>query len=192
VLDLRTEEAVAPTIIIIRRAAAAALLALAPSTSLEAQNRAPTAPAWRIVYKHDGEGRPIGGSKQALIDAVRAGQEVRVAWGVRDPRDSTRSVEHTALSVFTTVVNGNEVFVQVAEHVAVADYWERESQDVGDPRVSWVGTLGTTGRFNAVWYNRATGEEARRLPQRATITWMVTPAVTRGRSAPPPLYESTR
>ena len=180
------------TITIRLRAGAAALLALVPCPSLEGQTRAPAPTAWHIVYKHDGEGRPISGSKQALIDAVRAGQDIRVSWGLRHPRDSIRSVEHTALPVFATVVNGSEVFVQVAEHVALADYWETKSQDVGDPRVSWVGTLGTTGRFNAVWYNRSTGTEVQRLPQRATMTWMVTPAVPRTRGAPPPLYESTR
>jgi hypothetical protein len=183
---------VALTITTMLRAAAAAFLAFVPCTSLDAQARAAAPTAWSIVYKHDAEGRPISGSKQALIDAVRAGQDIRVSWGVRHPRDSIRSVEHTALPVFVTVVNGSEVFVQVAEHVAVADYWETKSQDVGDPRVSWVGTLGTTGRFNAVWYNRSTGTEVQRLPQRATMTWMVTPAVSRAGGAPPPLYESTR
>jgi hypothetical protein len=143
---------------------------------------------WIAVYKHDGAGRALSGDKAALIAAVRRGQSVRVGWGMRHPRDSTRSVEHTAAAEFTTIVDDAEVFVQVTEHVAFADYWARETQAPGDPRVTWTGVLGTPGTFQAVWYNRATGTEVRRLPQRVTMTWFVQGADASGRPAPPPLY----
>jgi hypothetical protein len=159
--------------------------------SVGAQSPAAPTGAWVAVYKHDGAGRSIAGDKQALVAAVRRGQSVRVSWGVQHPRDSSRSVEHTALPVFTTVVDGAEVFVQVAEHVAFADYWARDGQAPGNPRETWTGILGTTGTFNALWYNRATGTEVRRLPQRVTMTWFV-----QGNGAParsedaPPLYST--
>jgi hypothetical protein len=164
-----------------------AVLLASTVTDLAAQQPAPIpAGAWRPVFKHDPQGRPLAGDKQQLVDAVRRGLSVRLAWGVRHPQDSTRSVEHTALPVFLTVVDASEVFVQVAEHLAYADYWARESQEIADPRVTWAAILGTTGTFNALWYNRATGELIRHLPQRATITWFVEggPATT----ASPPLY----
>jgi hypothetical protein len=147
------------------------------------------------VYKHDSTGRALAGDKALLVAAVRRGVSVRVSWGVRHPRDSTRSVEHTALPVFTTVVDGAEVFVQVAEHVAFADYWARDSQAPGDPRETWTAVLGTTGTFNALWYNRATGAEVRRLPQRVTMTWFVQGSGTpvrpgAARPSVPPLYST--
>lgn len=136
------------------------------------------------MFKHDPEGRPLGGSKQQLIDGIRRGLSVRLAWGVRHPRDSTRTVEHTALPVFLTVVDNAEVFVQVAEHLAHADYWDPASQAIGDPRLTWSAILGTTGAFNALWYNRASGEQVRRLPQRVTITWYLEGEAS-GQAAPP-------
>lgn len=170
---------------------AVSLSPLAPP-SLGAQPSAggPRGPAWVPVYKHDAQGRPLGGSKERLVEAIRRGQEVRVAWGVRHPRDSTRSVEHTAPAHFATIVDGTEVFVQVPEHVAHADYWARDQQAPGDPQVAWSAVLGTTGAFNAVFYNRATGAEVRRLPQRVTMTWLVHGAAGggAGREPPPPLY----
>jgi hypothetical protein len=170
----------------LRRIIVAILLA-SPVTELAAQQSTPIpAGAWSPVFKHDPQGRPLAGDKQQLIDAVRRGLSVHLAWGVRHPQDSTRSVEQTALPVFLTVVDASEVFVQVAEHLAIADYWARESQGIADPRVTWAAVLGTTGTFNALWYNRATGELIRQLPQRVTITWYVEgrPATT----ASPPLY----
>lgn len=92
--------------------------------------------------------------------------------------------------MFLTIVDASDVFVQVAEHLALGDYWDRESQAIADPRVTWAGVLGTTGTFNAVWYNRATGEPVRHLPQRVTITWYVEGPPTS--TASPPLYSRSQ
>lgn len=176
---------------------AALVSALSMPAAARTQPASPAA-AWVALYKHDGNGRALAGDKQALVDAVRRGENVRVSWGARHPRDSTRTVEHTALAVFTTVVDGAELFVQVAEHVAFADYWARDGQAPGDPRITWAGVLGTTGTFNALWYDRARGAEMRRFPQRVTMTWFVQRAahaadargprdVTR---RPPPLWST--
>lgn len=161
------------------------LLVLGSARDLPAQQASSASSAgWRAVFKHDPQGRPLGGNKQQLIDGIRRGLAIRLAWGVRHPRDSTRSVEHTALPVFLTVVDNAEVFVQVAEHLAYADYWDPASQAIGDPRLTWSAILGTTGTFNALWYNRATGELVRRLPQRVTITWYLEGDPS-GQAAPP-------
>jgi hypothetical protein len=165
----------------LRTAIALAAAALAPHRPAAAQ---PPRAGWVAVFKHDGQGRPLAGDKRALIDAVRRGEDVRLAWGVRHPRDSTRSVEHTALGIFATVVDGAEVFVQVAEHVAHADYWARDAQAPGDPKVVWSAVLGTTGTFNAVMYDRASGAEVRRLPQRVTMTWFVRRPAAGARATP--------
>ncbi len=148
------------------------LLLLGSVTDALARQTASPGPAgWRVVFKHDPHGRPLGGGKQHLIDGMRRGLSVRLAWGVRYPNDSTRSVEHTALPVFVTVVNDAEVFVQVAAHLACADYCDPASQAIADPRLMWSAILGTTGTSNALWHNGVAGELVRRLPQRVTITW---------------------
>lgn len=164
------------------------LAAMASAPELQAQVSDPATPGWRMVYRHGPNGAPLAGDKAQLVDAIRRGLDIRLAWGVRHPRDEERSVEHTALPVFVTIVDEAEVFVQVAEHVAHADYWARERQGFADPRIVWAGILGTTGSFEAVWYNRATGEPVRTLPQRVAISWFVNyPAASRNEPAAPSL-----
>lgn len=145
---------------------------------------------WQLVYKHDGEGNSLGGDKLALVDAVRRGYDVRLAWGVAHPREPGRSVEHTALPIFLTIVDQEEVFVQVAEHVAHADYWAKDDQTFQSPEIVWSGILSTTGRFNATWYNRATGEVIRTLPQRVSTSWFVNYPSSRPEGPAEPLFAS--
>ncbi|MCG8436271.1 MAG: hypothetical protein MJA83_19815 [Gammaproteobacteria bacterium] len=134
---------------------------------------AANASGWVAVYKHDREGKPLWGDKEVLFDAVRRGYPIRFGWGVKHPREPERSVEHVGEPEFLTIVDGKELFVQLPEHIAQESYWSVEEQNFGDPAVVWKGIMGTTGRFHAVWYNRASGEVVRRLPQRVPITWYV-------------------
>lgn len=57
-----------------------------------------------------------------------------------------------------TVVGGEEVFVQIPEHIAQTSYWNKEFQDFNSPAIIWRGLFSTTGRFMAVWYNRGNGQ----------------------------------
>ncbi|MGH8185179.1 MAG: hypothetical protein ACREUC_01340, partial [Steroidobacteraceae bacterium] len=38
-------------------------------------------PSWRLVYLHDTTGASLEGSRNALLDAVRRGYPIRLAWG---------------------------------------------------------------------------------------------------------------
>ena len=128
---------------------------------------------WQLVYKNSDTGEPLQGSKERLVDAVRLGLPIRLAWGAVHPRTDKRFVEHVAVPEFLTVVDGEEVFVQIPEHIAQTSYWDREFQDFNTPAVMWRGLFSTTGRFLAVWYNRATGQTIDRKPQRVPMSWFV-------------------
>ncbi len=130
------------------------------------------APSWRLAYHHDTNGQRIGGSKEALLDAVRRGYPIRLTWGVSVP-DRGISVEHAAEPVFTTITNGSEVVAQLPEHVGQQSYWNVQQAKFDNPAVLWRGLMTTTGDFDAVFVNRATGEMVRRLPQKARIAWYV-------------------
>src|SRR5262249_50399379 len=106
----------------------------------------------------------LEGSKQALLDAVRGGAALRVAWGFSD-------AEHVADLVFVTLVKGEHVFAQLPEHIGQTSYIDPEQARFDKPTVMWRGLVGTDGRFDAVLVDRATGKEVRRLPQRAGIAW---------------------
>ncbi|WP_395376805.1 hypothetical protein [Marinicella sp. W31] len=126
---------------------------------------------WQLVYKNNRDGEVIEGNKNALMDAVRQGSNLRIAWGVIHPTQKDRYVEHITDPVFVTIASGQHVFVQTPEHIGQTSYWDTEFQDFSSPQVVWRGLLSTTGRFMAVTYNRNTGETIRRAPQKAVMSW---------------------
>jgi hypothetical protein len=130
-------------------------------------------PAWRVLYHHDADGAPIAGSKPALFDAVRRGEPIRLAWGASfEGPAGPQSVEHAAEPVFVTIMNGAELSVQLPEHIAQASYADPGKAVFETPGVMWRGLLTSNGSFDAVYVDRATGLEVRRLPQRARIAWL--------------------
>lgn len=141
---------------------------------------------WMLVYRHDADGNPISGSKQELLDAVRRGAPIRFAWGFSIERDGgTLTVEHAAEPVFLSIIDGAEVVVQLPEHIAQAAYHDASSALFDDPAVMWRGLMTTQGVFNAVWVNRATGEEMRRHAQRAGLAWFAFQAADPDARQPP-------
>ena len=143
-------------------------------------------PRYRLVYRHDADGRALEGAKESLFEAVRRGYPLSLAWGFEAVVEGrTITVEHSAEPVFVTIMNGSELFAQLPEHIAQTSYFEPEKALFDDPSVMWRGLLGTNGAFDAVFVDRATGKEVRRLPQRAGVAWFALspePAC-----APPPL-----
>jgi hypothetical protein len=127
------------------------------------------------MYRHDGEGQATAGSKDLLLTALRRGDPVRVAWGgaFKSRDGSARSVEHSADPVFVSITGGREVVAQLPEHLAQASYSDEAAATFGPGAVMWRGLLSTTGRFDAIWVDRATGREVRRAPQRAAVAWLV-------------------
>jgi hypothetical protein len=127
---------------------------------------------WQLVYRHDPTGDPLEGSKSDLLAAIRSGAPIRFAWGFSLERGrNSLSAEHVAEPVFLTIVDQTEVVVQLPEHIAQSSYVDPSNSMFGDPAVMWRGLLSTTGTFDAVWVNRATGDEVRRYPQRAGVAW---------------------
>ena len=134
----------------------------------------PPKPEWTIAYKNGLNGEVLEGSKELLFSAVRAGQPIQVGWGLgRDVAGERKSVEHVVSPVFLTIVDEQEIAVQLPEHIAAKSYWNIDQALFADPSIMWRGMLTTKGTFDAVWVNRATGETIRRAPQRAVMTWYV-------------------
>ena len=129
-------------------------------------------PQWRLVYRHDADGRAIAGTRQALLDAVRRGAALRIAWGFSQVSDGQEvSAEHVAEPVFVTIMKGEHVFAQLPEHIGQESYVDPARARFDQPSVMWRGLMGSDGSFDAVLVDRATGKEVRRLPQRAGLAW---------------------
>ncbi|WP_164116327.1 hypothetical protein [Sphingorhabdus sp. Alg239-R122] len=131
-------------------------------------------PAWTMVYRSGTDGQSLEGSKARLFGAVRAGQPIRVGWGLsRSVDGTTRSVEHVAEPVFLTVVNGSDIVAQLPEHIGQRSYWNAGEAYFDSGPVMWRGLASTTGSFDAIWVDRSSGETVRRAPQRAVFSWYV-------------------
>lgn len=131
-------------------------------------------PQWTKIFKNDLSGKTMEGSKIKLFEAIRAGEPVRVGWGLkRNINGQEKSVEHIAEPVFITITDNNEISAQLPEHLAQESYWNSNKARFDNGSVMWRGILSSTGTFDAIWADRATGEIVRRSPQRAILSWYV-------------------
>ena len=132
-----------------------------------------------LLFRNGSHGETLAGSRAALLAAIRSGQTVHMGWGLSVERDGQqRSVEHVIAPIYLGIVHGEEVVAQLPEHIALQAYADVDRGLFEDPAVMWRGMMTTTGSFDAVWVNRATGEVVRRFPQRAAISWYGVPAPT--------------
>jgi len=129
---------------------------------------------WQPIYKHDRQGNPLAGSKPALIQAIRRGYPVRIGWGGRTRANRNNIIEHVAEPVFLTILNQNEVFVQVHSHGSELVDFDKPGITFRDnlPWV-WRGLMGTDGLFHAYRWNPVNGELVPYPLQHARITWFV-------------------
>ncbi|MEM9386257.1 MAG: hypothetical protein AAGA68_14445 [Pseudomonadota bacterium] len=135
---------------------------------------------WRERFRNTSDGATERGDRRALVDALRRGDPLRVAWG-STYADGTYTMEHVAEPVFFSIVGGDHVVAQLPEHIGQITYVRLDDARFGaDPQVMWRGLLRTDGLFDAVWVDRGDGQVVRRLPQRAAVSWLThsTPAQT--------------
>ncbi|MEM8525489.1 MAG: hypothetical protein AAGG68_12685 [Bacteroidota bacterium] len=93
---------------------------------------------WQMVFKNDENGATTFGNKSGLIDAVRLGYPVRIAWG-------GNRVEHVANADFLTIFEG-EVFAQISTIVGQAPRIDGDSVKIRfRPQNHWTKIAGTNG-----------------------------------------------
>lgn len=101
---------------------------------------------WQLVFRNTKGGKVVFGSKERLIEAVRAGYSVRVGWGGRRQTDTTKSVEHVAEAQFLTIANSKEVFAQIQPIIGQHPGLEKDTIDiVFRENLQWILMVGTNG-----------------------------------------------
>jgi len=135
--------------------------------------------SWTLVLSHDAEGVVTSGAQKNLVNAIRNGCQIRVAWGARRAADPSRTIEHIAEPLWVSVRDSESVEVQVGDFLInhrvlgepAADHPRRERFGGTEKAVMWRANLKTDGSFDAVWYYPHNGEFITRIPQRHPMKW---------------------
>ena len=127
--------------------------------------------SWQLVLKTDADGSVIAGSKEALINAIRKGSDLKIGWGVQ--REDL-SIEHLSEPIWLAILSEQEVMAHLDPQVLSAIDWDDLNANYEDPTLlpqEWRVVLNTKGDFDAVWYDRKADTIVRRWPQKHIMSW---------------------
>lgn len=128
---------------------------------------------WKPALRIQEDGSVLLGSTESLIDALRKGYNLRLAWGWKK---EDKSIEHIVDPIWIAIINEEEVIVHLDPQVLSRVDWENQSANYEDSTLhdyEWRVVISTKGAFDAVWYNRKTNEVHRRMPQKHLMTWLI-------------------
>ena len=126
---------------------------------------------FKVVYKNDKEGNTLAGSKEALIQCIRAGASIKIGWG---SKGKTRSIEHLSEPLWLAVLNETEVIAHLDPHAPATMDWDNLSSSYADTSLinqEWRVVITTKGEFDAIWHDKYNGKLVKRIPQRHPMTW---------------------
>jgi hypothetical protein len=127
---------------------------------------------WTSVYAHDEKGNHTSGSMDELMNGLRKGYSLKIGWSwTRQLGDSTVTLEHFAEPIFVTIIQQKHVSAIINPHPLLKNYIDRSKQEFDNPANLWQCVLTTEGKFNAMVYNRTTGEIVKDWPQRHKMVW---------------------
>lgn len=113
--------------------------------------------SWKMIYHNDAEGNRVAGNIEDLIQAVRDGEVVRMAWWSQHPTDKKRKVEHLAETTFLTIMSDSIVFGQIRPiYGQTPDFVE--AKITLKENLEWVSIGGTNGKSDSMMRNTVTGE----------------------------------
>jgi len=102
--------------------------------------------SWELVFKNDREGKTLFGNKSQLLEAARSGIPIRVGWGGKLRRDSTKTLEHYGEGIFITILNNEDLFVQLPQIIGQRPFFESDSLKIRFRETNrWTRMVGTNG-----------------------------------------------
>ena len=127
-------------------------------------------PGWRPVYQNDVNGAPAFGKKEALLQAVRQGCPIRVAWGEKLD-DGTTDIEYSTPD-FISLVNDSDLVVQFPVSSIQTDYMNAHKSFLKtDPPTVWKALMSTDGHYHQFHQDGVTGQVTRVMYLRASMLW---------------------
>ena len=127
---------------------------------------------WKVIYENGAEGRALQGNIDELKEAIRLGEEVRIAWGFQHPQQKDIRVEHLADASFLTIQSDSIVHAQINPI-----YGQSPDFDQGiillKENLEWVFIGGTNGKMDSMTRNTITGEIVNHSMRNSRFKWYV-------------------
>ena len=123
---------------------------------------------WKLVYEHDAEGNALSGSKEALIDAISAGAEVRIGWKMGSKE---QYVQHYAEGKFLSILN-DEVFAQIEPILSQNPDFTNTAVTFRED-LKWSFIASTTGTNATFFYLYETGKAIDKQAYKWGNQWFV-------------------
>ena len=101
-----------------------------------------------ILLKTDFDGKVIEGSLDALIEAVKSGESIRIGWQLDFNEDKVPDLEHWIDAKFLTIMNGH-VFNQIDPIYAQAPMAEIPQVEISNSPLKWTAIIGTNGKLKS-------------------------------------------
>jgi hypothetical protein len=133
-------------------------------------SRTATPAGWRPLFQHDTSGRTVYGDKKALLQAVKQGCPIRVAWGEKLP-DGTSDIEYSTPD-FISLVNDSDLVAQFPASAIQTDYMNAHTSFLKtDPPTTWKALMCTDGHYHQFHQDLTTGRVTREMYLRASMLW---------------------
>lgn len=122
----------------------------------------------QLIYAHDADGIKLSGSKEALIEAVRNGKQVRIGWKMGE---GAKKAEHFADAKRVTIMNG-EVYAQI-EPIIHQHAKPKRKNIIFRSGIGWTFIASTTGNNSTMLYDMADGTALKSVPGIWGNQWFV-------------------
>jgi hypothetical protein len=140
---------------------------------------------WHLVYQNDFNGKGIYGSRPDLINALKLGSPIRVAWGEK-LADGSTCIEF-AQPDFVTLNSDTALVVQFPMSFIQTHYVDPQKSFLKtNPPISWRALMRTDGHYHQFHYNLQ-GEITRIMYARTNMSWYVQGIQKRRKNANPVL-----
>ncbi|TRX58850.1 hypothetical protein FNH22_13325 [Fulvivirga sp. M361] len=141
------------------------ILILTSTLQLSAQN-------WELVYHNDTNGQAVEGNIQNLINAIRTGKEVRIAWGFQHPNIQKISVEHLSDAAFLTIQSDSIVHAQIRPITGQSPDFDEGAIRLKE-NLEWTFIGGTNGKMDRMTRNVISGEIIEHKLGSSSFKWYV-------------------
>ena len=130
------------------------------------------AQTWKLAYHNDVEGKKADGDINLLINAIKDGKEVRIAWWSSLNEAGKPRVYHLADAAFLTIMSDSIVFAQIRPIAGQTPNLKEGTMELKE-NLEWTFIGGTNGNFDSMMRHKVTGEIVGHGTRKSALKWYV-------------------